>query len=370
MSGTWYAPDGTPLDPNASSSGADSYVGTDVQDYWINDELETIYEIRGGEGDDTIDGQGGSDFLVGNENNDLLFGGDGNDSLSGGSGDDTLYGGADNDILNGIPGNDSVYGGSGSDTVELAGTSAGHSWQWVESAGGWNVVDTDFSDGDDGQDFVASDVEWVSYGDSGEILQTPCYAAGTLILTDRGEVPVEDLRTGDVVVTLGLSGSWLRPVQWIGRRRVDTRRHPRPQAVHPVRVRAGALAAGVPCRDLVVSPDHALFLDGVLVPAASLLDGIAIRQEAPVAGRIEYFHVELDNHDVIFANGALAESWLDCGNRMQFDNAGLVVALHPDFAADAPAATACAPRIVDGPQLERIRRALPAREETARRRYG
>ena len=106
------------------------------------------------------------------------------------------------------------------------------------------------------------------------------------------------------------------------------------------------------------------------MPAASLLDGIAIRQEAPVAGRIEYFHVELDSHDVIFANGALAESWLDCGNRMQFDNAGLVVALHPDFATDAPAATACAPRIVDGPQLERIRRALPAREETARRRYG
>ncbi|MEO3471519.1 Hint domain-containing protein [Roseomonas sp. CAU 1739] len=369
MSGTWYAPDGTPRDPNEPTTGADSYVGTDIQDYWLNESAETINQVVGGDGNDTMDGQGGDDFLVGNDGDDLLFGGEGNDALTGGAGDDTLYGGNGDDILNGIPGNDSAFGGDGSDTVELAGGSAGHRWEWVDSAGGWNVIDTDPSDGDDGQDFIAGDIEWVTYGDTGETLQTPCYAAGTRILTDRGEVPVEALRAGDLVVTLGLGGTWLRPIRWIGRRRIDTRRHPRPDAVRPVRVCAGALGAGVPWRDLVVSPDHALYIDGVLVPAAALLDGVAIRQETPAAGRVEYLHVELDRHDVIVADGAPAESWLDCGNRNQFGNAGLVVTLHPDFAA-APTEAACAPRVIDGPRVDRIRLALAAHAGAAMRRQA
>ena len=371
MSGTWYAPDGTPRDPNAPTAGADSYVGTDAQDVWPNDGGELVNQIFGGEGNDTLDGRGGDDFLYGNEGDDSLLGGDGNDDLSGGTGDDVLVGGAGDDVLNGIPGNDSVFGGDGSDTVMFEDSPSGYTWQWVDSLGGWRVTDTDLSDGDDGQDFVSGDIEWVSYGEAGETLQTPCYAAGTRILTDRGEVAVEALRTGDMVVTLGLGGAWLRPVHWIGRRRVDTRRHPRPDMVCPVRVRAGALGAGMPWRDLVVSPDHALYLDGVLVPAAALLDGEAIRQEAPASGSIEYFHVELDRHDVIVADGAPAESWLDCGNRAQFDNAGRVVALHPHFGAEGLGdALPCAPVIAAGPRVERIRLALAGLGRAPQRRHG
>ena len=370
MSGTWYAPDGTPRAPNAPTGGDDSYIGTDAQDVWPNDAGEPISQVHGGEGNDSLDGRGGDDFLYGNEGDDLLSGGEGNDALSGGAGNDTLHGGAGDDVLNGIPGDDTAYGGDGSDTVELAGSAAGHRWEWVESAGGWNVIDTDLSDGDDGRDFIAGDIEWVTYGETGETLQTPCFAAGTRILTDRGEVPVETLRSGDMVVTLGLGGAWLAPVRWIGRRRVHTGRHPHPASVCPVRVCAGALGPGVPWRDLVISPDHALYLDGILVPAVALLDGETIRQETPAGGRIDYFHVELDRHDVLVADGAPAESWRDCGNRTQFDNAGRVVALHPVFAGAASEVPACAPSFASGLRVERIRAALPRREAPARRRHG
>lgn len=367
MSGHWYAPDGTPLGTEAPTPGADSYVGTDGPDHWTYDGQERD-QIIGGEGADTLRGMGGDDKLIGAEQDDFLYGGAGNDDLSGGSGNDVLHGGAGDDLLNGIPGDDTVYGGDeddlgtglvGSDTVAFAGTPESYHWEWVGSFGGWKVTDINPTDAfDDGVDYVHGDVEWANYGETNETLATPCYAAGTRILTDRGEVPVETLRAGDIVVTLGRGGSWLRPVRWIGRRRVDLRRHPRPDAVRPIRLRAGALGAGVPWRDLVVSPDHALYLDGVLVPAAALVDGAAIRQEMPATGRVEYFHIELDQHDIIVADGAPAESWLDCGNRNQFENSGLVVALHADFAA-AATPTPCAPRVTAGPQIERIRLALP-----------
>jgi hypothetical protein len=128
----------------------------------------------------------------------------------------------------------------------------------------------------------------------------------------------------------------------------------------------------VPWRDLRVSPDHALFVAGKLVPAGALVDGEAILQERHT-GRITYFHVELDNPDVLIAEGVPAESWLDCGNRSQFENAGLVVSLHADFAAAGPGRTdPCAPRVEAGADLARIRRAIAERRraqgaETARR---
>jgi hypothetical protein len=295
---------------------------------------------------------GGDDLIAGAEGDDSILGGAGDDYLAGGGDSDTLLGGDDNDVLNGIPGNDCMYGGAGSDTVQMDGGPDGH--VWVPTAGGWNVLDTNPNDGDDGSDFVASDVEWVEYTGTGEVQATPCFAAGTRIMTARGEVAVQALRAGDLVVTLGLQGPWLRPVRWIGRRSVDCRRHPRPAAVLPVRILAGALGPGVPRRDLVVSPDHGLYLDGVLVPAAALVDGSRILRDSATR-RVRYFHIELDAHDVLLAEGAPAESWLDCDNRGQFENAGLVVALHADFAAAGTGARGCAPRVEAGPALERIR---------------
>ncbi len=178
----------------------------------------------------------------------------------------------------------------------------------------------------------------------------PCFAAGTRIATPGGAVAVEDLRPGDLVVS-AFGGSVA--VQWIGRRVADATRHPDPTAVWPIRFRAGALGESVPRRDLFVSPDHALYLDGHLIPAGLLVNGTSITQD--VRDRVTYYHVELPQHDVVLAEGAACESYLDTGNRADFDN-GRVVRLHPEFSADEIwRAEACAPQCRQGVVLERVR---------------
>ena len=146
--------------------------------------------------------------------------------------------------------------------------------------------------------------------------QTACFAAGTRITTTRGETEVEDLRNGDLVMT----AAGAAPVRWIGHRRIAIAGHPNPRQVRPIRLRRNSLADSVPRRDLLVSPDHALFLDGVLIPARLLVNGATIVQEETFDA-IEYFHVELDRHAILLAEGAAAESYLDTGNRGMFDNA-------------------------------------------------
>ena len=153
-----------------------------------------------------------------------------------------------------------------------------------------------------------------------------CYCRGTLILTDKGEVAVEDLAIGDRVMTL--SGA-ARPVRWIGQRAYDGRFVAGNRAILPIRVTAGALADGVPARDLLVSPGHALYIDGMLVQAEQLVNGATITQETGV-GWLEYFHIELDTHDIIIADGAPAESYVDCDNRGRFHNAADFALLYPD----------------------------------------
>ncbi len=172
-----------------------------------------------------------------------------------------------------------------------------------------------------------------------------CFARGTRIRTRRGEVPVEQLDAQDAVWS-PLARAW-RPVLWIGRRRLDARRHPEPDTVRPVRIPAGALGRGLPANDLVLSPDHALFVraspddaaTGALVPARLLL-GHGAAQEP--AGPVEYFHVEVaaggtPAHDVLLAEGVAAETWLDDGGRAGFANGAAHLILHPELARRGPA---------------------------------
>ena len=180
-----------------------------------------------------------------------------------------------------------------------------------------------------------------------------CYAAGTSILTDAGEVAVETLRAGDMVMTVVDGRLVPQTVKWMGNRRVDLARHPKPETAAPVRILTGALGDNLPHRDLVVSPDHALFIDGKLFPAKLLVNDMTIVQDLEAAS-VVYYHVELDQHAILVAEGVEAESYLDTGNRDFFANAGLATRLHPEFTIDEHLkcweAHACAPLAV-APEL-------------------
>ncbi len=195
----------------------------------------------------------------------------------------------------------------------------------------------------------------------GYAVAAACYAAGTRILRSDGEVRVEDLAVGDIVRT---RFGGLVPIKWIGHRRIDCRRHPAQEQVWPVRVVAGAFGAGQPTRDLLLSPDHAVAVGDALIPIKLLVNGASIRRE-PGWRRIHYFHIELDRHDIVFADGLPAESYLDTGNRGMFSNATVPLELHPrldDVAAQARRATrSCLPVCCDPAQVRPVWHALAER---------
>jgi hypothetical protein len=165
-----------------------------------------------------------------------------------------------------------------------------------------------------------------------DVQVTPCYYRGTRILTLRGEVPVEKLREGDLVMTLGGQGAPLKPVIWIGHTDFDAARHPHPEQVWPVRILKDAFGEGMPRRGLLVSPGHACLIDGVLMQAENLINGATIFQDKRIT-RGSYFHVELAAHDIILSEGVPAETYLDTGNRRGFANAASFTDLFPDFSA-------------------------------------
>ncbi len=107
----------------------------------------------------------------------------------------------------------------------------------------------------------------------------PCFAFGAHITTSQGEVRVENLREGDLVMVCEGSARELRPIRWIGRRCLDVLGHPRPAHVQPIRFIRDSFADGIPHRDLLVSPDHAIYVDGALIPARLLLNGATVVRE-------------------------------------------------------------------------------------------
>ncbi|WP_267353427.1 MULTISPECIES: Hint domain-containing protein [unclassified Methylobacterium] len=185
----------------------------------------------------------------------------------------------------------------------------------------------------------------------------PCYCTGTRILTDHGEVAVENLAIGDRVVT---AAGALHPIRWIGTRSYIGRFANTNPAILPVCVKAGALADGIPSRDLWVSPDHALSLDGVLIPAEHLVNGSTI-VKADTVESVTYWHIELDSHDVLLAEGAPAESFVDDGGRAIFHNAASYRTLYPHQPTWPVAAVYCAERVTSGYALEAVRRRLAIR---------
>ncbi len=374
---------------NTKSNAGESYV------VFGRDFLDTVTHAGTSAGE-TLTGTAGADDMVGGLGDDLLVGG---------GGADVLIGGAGNDILRV---SDFTFaramGGGGTDTLALAGsgmtldlstiantrlqdieridlTGTGNNALVVSRLEVLNLSSTSNTLrvlGDAG-DSVDLGVGWAAAGSVGGYttytngaatavvdndVSVACFVAGTRLRTVAGEVAVELLAAGDAVVTaLGRE----RRVRWVGHRTLAPAVHPRPWDVQPVRVVAGAFGAGMPVRDLVLSPDHAVFVRGVLVPVRYLLNGATVVQEE--VSRVTYFHVELANaagdavHDVVLAEGLACESFLDTGNRGAFANGGGAVMLHADFALQVWAAKACAPLVREGAVLASVRAALLARAE-------
>ena len=143
-----------------------------------------------------------------------------------------------------------------------------------------------------------------------------CFLAGTAVMTPNGEVAVETLKTGDMVV---LADGRAAPINWLGVQTVATR-FADPLRVLPVRIAAGALADGLPKRDLLISPDHAILRDGVLVQAGAMVNGLSITRERAMPEIFRYYHVEVADHSCILAEGVAAETFVDNVSRMAFDN--------------------------------------------------
>jgi hypothetical protein len=180
---------------------------------------------------------------------------------------------------------------------------------------------------------------------------------GTNILTPTGEVFVEALKIGDLVVT---RFSGIQPVKWIGRQSYAARFVRNNPDKLPVRIRAHALGEKFPVRDLYVSPGHSVLHGGNLILARCLVNGITITQ-GPAPEQIDYFCIELETHDCVIAEGAFAETFADGpGLRAQFHNAAEYFALYPD-SPPPDELLLCAPRPERGAKLDAALRPVVAR---------
>ena len=170
--------------------------------------------------------------------------------------------------------------------------------------------------------------------DSGDF--TVCFLPGTAIATPFGSTAVEALAIGDPILTADGRTTFVR---WVGRQTVSTRLGTADRN-RPVRISAGALGEGLPLRDLCVTADHALLIDGLLIHAAALVNGETITREplSRFGGSFTVYHVETDAHEVILAEGMPAETFVDYVGRDAFDNPA-------DHVAAAPLREMALPRI-------------------------
>ena len=316
---------------------------------------------------DVLYGEAGNDILVGTDNNNVLDGGTGNDTLDGRAGNDSLFGGNGDDSLDGGDGADTLSGGAGNDWLNFGAgddrfsyqTSDGFGNETLDGGGGSDTLDlgVGWSSGP-----VATD--WTNYQRAdGTFIYTRgwetvvCFAEGTRIVTPNGEDAVENLRAGDMVLAMRDGQAGFEALRWVGFMDVAVPRNAAMAAkTAPILIKAGAIAPGMPARDLRVSPDHAMEVDGHLIPAKHLVNGSSIIQEV-WCKRVRYFHLELEAHGLLLSEGTWSESYLDDGNRHAFNNTALT-GLFLDFEAGRSQGQydqlACLPVLRQGLKLDEI----------------
>jgi Ca2+-binding RTX toxin-like protein len=308
---------GTGNDTLTGGQGADTMEGGDNDDLLIGDGGDGVIgqadEIYGGTGNDTIHGNGGHDSLFGDQGDDEIYGESGNDLIDGGAGVDSLFGGLGNDTFSGaFDAGDSIVGGEDPgntdwDVLDLTALGTVGVDYEVHYGGGNNEAGTvEFLTGSyTGQTFSFAEIEQV----------IACFTRGTMIVTDAGEVAIEDLRQGDLVLT---RDNGFQPVRWIGKAQIGTPTLALKPNLRPIRIRAGALGHGLPTADLVVSPQHRVLIVStlaermfgereVLMAAKHLtaIDGIEVAEDMAA---VEYWHFLLDDHQIVISNGAATES--------------------------------------------------------------
>ena len=338
-------------DSLTGGAGHDSLEGGAGNDTLISGDDEST--LIGGLGNDQLIGGSGFDILGGGDGDDLLDGGADNDVLDGGAGLDTLYGGTGDDLLLGEAGNDSLFGGDGDDIVDGGdGADILYGGAGADTFFGGADQDTIFGDigdvvygGNAGvdedvldltawgkaltnvhKDAVNSENGYVEFLDtSGTVIGTltftdietviPCFTPGCLIMALEGEVPVEDLEVGDMVMT---RDHGYQPIRWVGRRDLGAEELAANPAFAPVCIPQGAFGADMPERDLVVSPQHRILMHGakaeilfgeheVLIAATHLVGFQGVHRTQPKT--VSYIHILFDEHEIVRSDGAWTESF-------------------------------------------------------------
>ena len=266
--------------------------------------------ILGGSGDDTLFGQGGNDSLVGGAGNDQMSGGEGDDTLTSGGGNDLADGGRGSDLFNFTSGGSHIIiGGEDADglDVDVLNLTGLDKSLYTLTRGAPEAGTIEFRD-------ASGNVTGITtYTEIEEVVI--CFTPDTRIATSRGEVPVQNLKAGEMVLT---RDNGLQAVRWVGRRNLTGTELLNAPDFNPVRIKAGALRDGIPTRDMMVSPNHRMLISSpstemlfseneVLVAAKHLVGMKGIDQIAP--SKISYIHVLFDNHEVVLADGSWSESF-------------------------------------------------------------
>ena len=315
--------------------------------------------VWAGQGNDVVHGDEGNDVLYGEDGNDTIHGGDGNDLVDGGAGDDALYGGTGRDTLQGgagrdvlhSGGNSLVYGGADQDTIyggigdTIDGGNSGADQDVLDlSAWGWALTNVykdplnpengyvEFLDG------MGAVIGTLQFTDIETVI--PCFTPGTLILTDRGERPVESLKPGDLVAT---RDGGMQRVVWAGRKNLSLAQMVARPALRPVVIPESAFGPGLPEREMRVSPQHRILLQGVraemlfgeaevLVAANHLRGHMGIRQE--LCAGIDYIHIMCEAHQILRSDGIWSESFQPACRMvsdMEEDQRQEIIALFPEL---------------------------------------
>lgn len=264
-------------------------------------------QISGGAGDDSIVGGVGSNNIAGGTGNDTLRGGSGNNNLNGGSGDDLLFGEDGSGNLTGGSGDDTIFAGSNTSFV-----SGGFGTDSLNLSQGSTF--TPFFNGSTGGFVTLPNGNTLVYLGI-ENVDVVCFAKGVSIATSRGDVAVEELRRDELILTRDRGN---QPLRWIGSRFVGRDELRREERLRPIRLRVGSLGRGLPRRDLVVSPQHRILVSSpivsrmfntseILIPAKKLTELPGIDRDDSCIP-VEYYHLLFDNHEVVYAEGAAAES--------------------------------------------------------------